>query len=128
MVARTGRRPRTILIIDEDLGFLMYLGGVLCKAGYQAWPARNRREAQRLVEELGIDVDLVIAPSGMHTRTLTDALRHHGKAPKLIATEEAIRTGRLRRACGVAPVIRKPLPEEAIQEAEWVEAIRAVLD
>jgi CheY-like chemotaxis protein len=128
MVSRTGKHPRTILIIDEDLGFLMYLGGVLCKAGYQAWPARDRREAQRLVEELGIDVDLVIAPSGMHTRTLTDALRHHGKAPKLIATEEAVRTGRSRRALSAAAVIWKPSPDEAIQEADWVEAIRAVLD
>ena len=127
MVKRIGRRRRTILIIDKDLGFLMYLGGILCQAGYQAWPARNRREAQRLVQELRLNIDLVIAPSGMQVKGLTDTLVHHGKPPRLIVTQESKRTSRSEALDGAVGVIRKPSPRDFLKQEDWVEAVRAVL-
>jgi CheY-like chemotaxis protein len=36
---------KNILIVDNDLGFIFWLGAALIGAGYQAWPATSRSEA-----------------------------------------------------------------------------------
>jgi hypothetical protein len=36
---------KTVLIVDEDLGFVFWLGRLLTETGYQAWPARSGVEA-----------------------------------------------------------------------------------
>jgi len=53
------RRP-VVLIVDEDLGLLYWLGKILAENGYQALPALDSRQAVLLVEQLGVKVDLVI--------------------------------------------------------------------
>ena len=53
---------KLILIVDDDLGFILWLGHMLAAHGYPTVPATNGVEALRLVAELGIQtVDLVIA-------------------------------------------------------------------
>jgi hypothetical protein len=63
-----------ILIIDEDVGFVMYLGQTLARGGYQPWPARTPREALQLIRRLGIKIDIVIAPPGDGARYLVRTL------------------------------------------------------
>jgi hypothetical protein len=36
---------KNIMIVDNDLGFIFWLGAALIGAGYQAWPAASRSEA-----------------------------------------------------------------------------------
>ena len=36
---------KNILIVDNDLGFIFWLGAALIGAGYQAWPATSHSEA-----------------------------------------------------------------------------------
>jgi CheY-like chemotaxis protein len=36
---------KNILIVDDDLGFIFWLGGVLVDAGYQPWPACSPSDA-----------------------------------------------------------------------------------
>lgn len=36
---------KNILIVDDDLGFIFWLGAVLVDAGYQAWPACSPSDA-----------------------------------------------------------------------------------
>ena len=55
---------RTILIVDGDLGLVLWLGRMLVDAGHDAVPAQNIAEADRLMRELDLRVDLlVINPS-----------------------------------------------------------------
>jgi CheY-like chemotaxis protein len=58
------RRP-VVLIVDEDLGLLYWLGKILAESGYQALPASDNRQAVLLVEQLGVKVDLVIVNRSM---------------------------------------------------------------
>ena len=51
---------KTVLIVDEDLGFVFWLGHLLNNAGYQVWPARNGEDAAALMDELGAELDLLI--------------------------------------------------------------------
>ena len=60
-----GKTPlKTVLIIDNDLGFVFWLGHVLDAAGYSALPAKSVPDAALLVMQLGFTVDvLAINPS-----------------------------------------------------------------
>jgi DNA-binding response OmpR family regulator len=51
---------KSVLIVDEDLGFVFWLGRVLGDAGYEAWPARSTESAATLVNELHTEMDLLI--------------------------------------------------------------------
>src|SRR5579872_1797384 len=47
---------KTVLIIDNDLGFVFWLGHVLDAASYLAFPARSVPDAVMLVMQLGLSV------------------------------------------------------------------------
>jgi hypothetical protein len=51
---------KTVLIVDEDLGFVFWLGRLLTETGYQAWPARSGVEAAVLLSEIGLRPDLLV--------------------------------------------------------------------
>jgi len=54
------KAAKTVLIVDEDLGFVFWLGRLLNETGYQAWPARSGDEAAALLNEIGVAVDLLV--------------------------------------------------------------------
>ena len=51
---------KTVVIVENDLGFAFWLGHTLDGAGYNALPAVSVAAANSLVAELGIVVDLVV--------------------------------------------------------------------
>lgn len=65
----------TILILDDDLGFTLWLGQALSASNCRALPATNVTEAAALIGHFSLMVDLVIlnpcVPGGAEfTRTL----------------------------------------------------------
>ena len=116
----------TILIIDEDLGFLMYLGLILAEAGYQPWPARNVREAIGLIRKLGAQVELVIAPFA-ELNSLIPTLTVCAVRPKLVATEDSQRPESAAIPTSVDDVILKPTSREEFQRRKWLDMVRKAL-
>lgn len=55
----------TILIVDNDLGFVLWLGQILTDVGCQAVPALRCQDTAPLVEELNLGLDMVIANPGL---------------------------------------------------------------
>lgn len=55
------QRGRMVLVVDEDLGFVCWLGRLLADAGYSSLPALSCPEALSRVRLLGIKPDAVIA-------------------------------------------------------------------
>src|SRR5258708_6666649 len=55
----------TILIVDDDLGFVCWLGEIVTEAGYQAVPALDSLQAAALVNELNLQIDLVVMNPGL---------------------------------------------------------------
>ena len=49
-----------VLIVDDELGFLWWLGETFVKAGYQVVPALSCREALSLLKTLDLGADLVL--------------------------------------------------------------------
>jgi DNA-binding response OmpR family regulator len=50
----------TVLILDDDLGFVFWVAQVLAGAGFEAIPAQSVGEAKRLLGQLKMKLDLVI--------------------------------------------------------------------
>jgi DNA-binding response OmpR family regulator len=81
--------PPVILIGDEDLGFVLWLGHVLAQAGYLALPITSVREILKVLSELRIAaVDLVILnPAWKGARRLMEKLRKQQGPFKVIQIE-----------------------------------------
>ena len=51
--------PPTVLIVDQDLGFVWWLGEILQTAGCSVVPALNCQQAINLMKELNLNLDLI---------------------------------------------------------------------
>ena len=74
----------TVLIADDDLGFLVWLGAILDEAGYQPVPAKTVGDAARLARTYPPNV-LVINPEISGAAKLVAALCAHHPNLKVIA-------------------------------------------
>jgi hypothetical protein len=67
---------KTILIVDRDLGFVLWLGHILNKSGSVALPATTIAEAAEMVSLLELRVDVLItAPGAVGVREFVEDLR-----------------------------------------------------
>ena len=68
---------RTILVVDDDLGFVVWLGQTLVANGYLTVPATSARQATTLLAELQTaTIDLAIVNLALPSATtLIDSLR-----------------------------------------------------
>jgi DNA-binding NtrC family response regulator len=82
---------QTILIVDQDLGFIMWLGQTLALQGHLTLPSTTASEALRVIAKLGIaTVDLLIVnPALSGTSDLVDILRGRHVALKVILMEDS---------------------------------------
>jgi DNA-binding NtrC family response regulator len=55
----------TILLVDDDLGFVFWLGRVLDDAGYAAFPAKSVTDAAALIVQCRLLADLLIINSAL---------------------------------------------------------------
>lgn len=51
---------KTVLILDDDLGFAFWLGHLLDAAGYLAMPAKSVPDAAKLIVQLNLAVDVLV--------------------------------------------------------------------
>jgi hypothetical protein len=56
---------KNILIVDNDLGFVFWLGQALDAVGYDTLPAKGVTEAVALLAELKVEVDVLILRSAL---------------------------------------------------------------
>ena len=83
-------QPATrVLIIDDDLGFVFWLGQALDAAGFEAIPAKNVPDAVNLITEHQISVDLFILNASLvNAVSLLSALSRAPQATKFVAVVE----------------------------------------
>jgi DNA-binding response OmpR family regulator len=115
---------KTVLILDEDLSYVFWLGRVLIDAGYQAWPARSGSDAAFLIKELGIQLDLLIVNlSACGAVAFLDNQRRQTSFKIIvIQTEEESAI-----AEGVDATLFKAGPPDELSRIEWMTVIERVL-
>lgn len=122
---RGHRAMKNILIVENDLGFIFWLGGVLAGAGYEPWPACTVSEATELLEKAASPIDLlIINPSLPGVSKLVATLRQSQATLKVIALGAKIKT----KLTGISAWHPKtgPVQDQAKQEREWIGAVKDV--
>jgi DNA-binding NtrC family response regulator len=80
---------KTILILDDNVGFVFWLGKILGEAGYQAVPASDIREASALIASLGLTLDvLIMNPDAQGATRFIQTLRGQQEGLRVIAVVE----------------------------------------
>jgi DNA-binding NtrC family response regulator len=121
-----GTGSPTALIVDDDLGFLLWLGEMLTESGYQAVPALQCRQALTLVKRLALRIDLLV---------LNPELRGAARAMNMLAGEHPrLRVVLIRDSSTPCPgldsnhaTLVRPSACEPISRPQWITKIRKVL-
>ena len=117
----------TILILDDDLGFVWWLGEVVAAAGYQAIPAPSVAEGERLLSGLRLAINLLIVnPAMPGAAGFIDKCRRAQKNLRVLAAvgETEGSEALFDHADAVG---RKPAEVNDRSASEWVRAIKRVL-
>ena len=110
----------TVLMVDDELGFLLWLGTVFGEAGYRAVPAKTVSDAARMARVFPPDV-LLINPELLGAGKLISTLRAHNPNLKVIALAEPAE--QLENVIA----IRKPIEITAKTGDQWLNTIESVL-
>jgi hypothetical protein len=118
---------KTVLIIDDDLGFVFWLGRILADAGCQPLPAKGVSEACAWLSELNTEIDLLIVnPSLAGAADFTKTLRRSGRNVRILAalSNEDQPADQTQDA---DIVIRKPLQLDATAGSSWLKIVAHAL-
>jgi DNA-binding response OmpR family regulator len=114
-----------ILIVDEDVGFLWWLGELFHEAGYQSIPALSCREALSLARDVKGGVDLVLVHPGLRgVSHLIQALRSMHAIKVILLQENA---GETIPGLHAEAIIERPTRDEHLSRQEWRQTISRML-
>jgi len=122
------KHVKTVLLVDDDLGFAFWLGQVLDRTGYEAWPSRSVQAAESLLAEVRLRVDLLVVNASLHQAyAFAIRLRSTSASLKVIAVYEASDTAVKPFSDAGAVIRRKPQTIDASARFEWVHIVADVL-
>jgi len=121
-------RNHTALIVEEDIGFLLWLGDLLTDAGYRTIPSSACRQATKFARELGVPIHLTVA--NLRMKGATSMLRALGAAHhnlKIIAIGAPESKGPVQ--VPATAILEKPRGSDIVSREDWIKRInRAVTD
>ncbi len=125
-------RPGSVLalIVDHDLGFVMWLGEIFSELGCVAVPALHCRQALALSERFDLPITILLVNPELRG---AERMIH-----TLVAANPGVRLVLIREGTadhlGAAPIdvrvrqtLEHPLPGDAISRPDWVAKIRRLL-
>jgi hypothetical protein len=125
------------LIVDHDLGFVMWLGEIFTELGWQAVPALHCRQALALIQRIDLPIAiLVISPELRGAERMIKALVAANPALRLVLIRNAaaphsgaLGSGPQANSSGIQArfTLERPSPGEAISRPAWAARIRKVL-
>jgi hypothetical protein len=122
---KAGMRP-TVLIVDSDLGLVMWLGQIFTDAGCHAIPALNCTQAVSLMRTVNVPLDLVAVNTGLtEIASMLRTLRHAHRNLKVIAIGDidAVTAGTIRPQA----MLPKPRGWEPLSREDWVGLVKKIL-
>lgn len=116
----------TVLIVDDDLGFVWWLGETFTEIGYRAIPALNPSQASEFLTKLREEINLLvvngsIAGVGRLVKSLA------GSQPDLKVI--LIQDGRTSKtpSFGYKASLTRPSSWEAVSREDWLRKLRSLL-
>jgi DNA-binding response OmpR family regulator len=110
-----------ILLIDQDLGLLFWLGRVLDHAGYQAFPARTVPDALALLGELHLTIGMLILDCSLPgAENLITALRKSRRFLRVVCLSADPHHTCVR---GADVLCSKPVRFSERSKSKWLKAV-----
>jgi ActR/RegA family two-component response regulator len=116
------------LIVDNDLGFLMWLGDIFAHLGCQAFPALHCRQALAIARKLEEPIStLVVNPelAGASRMVKTMLASNPGARVILIRNAKTLATNRI--GFPAHTTLERPSAWEPISRSIWIGKIRRIL-
>jgi ActR/RegA family two-component response regulator len=117
----------TVLIVDDDLGFVWWLGELFHEAGYRPVPALSARQAISLVKEVNLKVAVaVVNPELRGARKLIKTLRQaESRLVKIVLIRDP--TALTTVVVGAHAILERPSDWEPPSRHEWLRKLRRIL-
>lgn len=119
---------KTVLIVDDDLGFAFWLGQALDRAGYETWPARSVTAAKSLLKEVRLAVDLLVITASLpRAVAFANYLGGTNANFKVIAVYEDLSAG-IKPFPKASALHQKPQIIDTAAKLEWIQLVTGVLE
>jgi hypothetical protein len=121
-------RNHTALIVEEDVGFLLWLGQLLTEAGYRTIPASDSRQAAAFVHEIGVPIHLAVV--NFNLKGASSMLRALGATHRDLRIIAIGHPGKENPArVPASAILEKPRSSERVSHEDWQQRIhQAVTD
>jgi DNA-binding response OmpR family regulator len=115
----------TVLLVDEDIGFLWWLGEIFREIGFRCFPALNTADAIAIARAPSIDIALLVLEPGMlGARSVIDAFENKTMPKILLLADNELST---RPALRADAVLVRPSATESISRADWVVRLKKLI-
>jgi DNA-binding NtrC family response regulator len=116
----------TVWIVDDDLGFVWWLGEIFTEAGCRTLPALSCEQALALIKSLDVGIDLLVVNPQLPgiTKMLKILSRAHPNL-KIVAIGNA--SAALPAAFRPQASLERPSASESISRPEWLKKVRKLL-
>ncbi len=118
--------PTTVWIVDDDLGFVWWLGEIFTEAGCRALPALSCEQAVSLMKKLNVGIDLlVLNPQLPGVIRMLQILSSAHANFKIVAIGKA--SPALATAIRPQANLERPASSDSISRPEWLKKVRKLL-
>ena len=116
----------TVWIVDDDLGFVWWLGEMFTAVGCRALPALSTEQAALLMKKLELGIDLlVVNPDLPGVSGMLQNLRRVNRNLKIVVIGKASQA--LTAAIHPQANLERPSGSEPISRPEWLKKVRRLL-
>jgi len=119
-------RGVTVLIVDQDLGFVFWLGEIFTELGCPAVPALDCKQAVSITRKLNLAIDLVVVNAWLPgVSKMMEKLSCAGRPLKVVVIHE----GNVETISKLPAdaILEKPPRPAAISREGWLNRVRDIL-
>jgi DNA-binding NtrC family response regulator len=118
--------PTTVWIVDDDLGFVWWLGEIFTEVGCRSLPALSCEQAVSLMKKLNVGIDLLVLnpqlPGVTRMLQILNGARANFKIVAIGKASPAVATLIHPQAS-----LERPSGSDSISRPEWLQKIRKLL-